>query len=120
MMVERLKKIASECEYIKANAIVDEQGLVISKYEKPDVKCDVEELASSVINPVLRLSEIASDSMDENESLEEVVFFTTSYVVVVNKLAYETFLVTIIEKTPIYGKARFKLRAKLPEIKSSL
>ncbi len=119
-MVEKLKKLASDCEFIKASAIVDEQGLVISKYEKPEAKHDIEELASSIVNPILRMSETVSDISNEAENLEEVVMFTTNHVIVVNKLAYETYLVTLIEKTPVYNRARFKLRSKIHEIKSSL
>ncbi len=119
-MVEKLKKLTSECEFIKASAIVDEQGLVISKYEKPEAKYDIEEIASSIVNPVLRMSEIISDISNEAENLDEIVMFTTNHVIVINKLAYETYLVTLIEKTPVYNRARFKLRAKIHEIKSSL
>ena len=119
-MVEKLKKLTSECEFIEASAIVDEQGLIISKYEKPEAKYDIEEIASSIVNPVLRMSEIISDISGESENLDELVIFTTDHVIIINKLAYETYLVALVKKTPIYNKARFKLRVKIPEIKLSL
>ena len=118
-MEDILKKIANESDDIQALAIVDEEGLIISQYSKPNVKFDVEEMASLIITPSMRLAEALSDVSSE-EILEEMVVFLTNTVVILYKLAYETYLVAALKKTPLYGKVRFIVKKNLVTLKETL
>ncbi|WP_022847729.1 hypothetical protein [Desulfurobacterium sp. TC5-1] len=118
-MKETLKKLAEESKDIKALAIVDEEGLIIAEYSKPNLNFDIEEMASLIITPALRLSEAFTD-VDKEEKLEEMVVFLSHTIVILYKLAYETYLVAALEKTPLYGKVRFIVKKNLVTLRETL
>ncbi len=119
-MEEKLKQIAEMLPQIESVAIVDEEGFIISSYEKSGVKLDTEEIAVHLVNPLNRLLEMVEDLSGESDTLEEMVLFTRNHIFLVYKLVNDTYLVIVAKKDPLYGKVRFKVRSKLPEIKSSL
>ncbi len=118
-MEEILRKVAEESEEILALAIVDEEGLIISKHAKSNISFDIEEMASLIITPAMRLSEAFSD-VNREEQLEEMITFLTNNVVALYKLAYGTYLVAALKNTPLYGKVRFTIKKNLVTLKETL
>jgi predicted regulator of Ras-like GTPase activity (Roadblock/LC7/MglB family) len=119
-MQEKLKELAESVPEVESIAIVDEEGLIVYRYDKAKATLDMEEVAVHVVTPVTRLIELMKDISGEKDSLEELVFFTTRYVVLVYRLVSDTYLVVVARRNPYYGRVRFKVRSKLWEINSVL
>jgi len=119
-MEEKLKTLAESLPEVESVAIVDEEGFIICRYDKPEVTLDAEEVAVHVVNPVTRLIEVIQDVSGERDSLEEMVLFTGKHVLLVYRLVNDTYLVVLAKRTALYGKVRFKVRSKLNEIKAAL
>ncbi|ADY73812.1 hypothetical protein Dester_1176 [Desulfurobacterium thermolithotrophum DSM 11699] len=119
-MEEKLKEIANSIPEVKSLSIVDEEGFILYKFDKPGLDVDPEEISVHIVNPVKTLVESIEDISGEKDSLEEMVLFTEKHVLLVYKLVNDTYLVALAERDHLYGKIRFKLRAKLNEIKLSL
>ena len=119
-MERKLKEIANSIPELKSIAIVDEEGFIVYKYDKPNLDVDPEEISVHIVNPVNRLVETMEEVFGERDSLEEMVLFTEKHTLLVYKLISDTFLVVLAERDPLYGKIRFKVRSKLNEIKSAL
>ncbi len=118
-MEKILNEIMDYCSNIEALAVVDEEGLVISQLTRESSNLDVEEIASLIMTPALRLKEAVSD-VSSDERLEEINIFLTNTIVYVYSLALDTYLVAVVKRTPLYGKARFAIRRKLPELRQTL
>jgi len=119
-MEELLKNIAESNPGIVAISIVDEEGIIIYNYVKNGSNIDPEELSVQLVHPLNRLIELIQDVSGEKEDLEELIMFTTKHVLLSYKLVNETYLVVLARKDALYGKVRFKVRSKLPEIIEAL
>jgi len=119
-MEKKLKALAESLPEVESVAVVDEEGFIVYRYDKPGLTLDAEEVDVHIVNPVTRLVEVIQDVSGEKDSFEEMVLFTTNHVMLVYKLVNDTYLVVLARRTPLYGKIRFKVRAKLWEIKSTL
>jgi predicted regulator of Ras-like GTPase activity (Roadblock/LC7/MglB family) len=119
-MERKFKEIADSLPEIDSIAIVDEEGFIIYRYDKPNLEVDPEEISVHLVNPVNRILEVMEDIYCGENSLEEIVLFTEKNVILVYKLVSDTFLVVLAKRTALYGKVRFKVRSKLNEIKAAL
>lgn len=119
-MKEKLRQLADSVPEVESMAIVDEEGFIVYKYDKPELDMDSEELSVQIINPLNRLMEAIGEVSHEEDTLEELVFFTDKHILLVYKLVNDTFLVVLSKRDPLYGKTRFKVLSKLNEIKSAL
>ncbi|MEO2069214.1 MAG: roadblock/LC7 domain-containing protein [Desulfurobacteriaceae bacterium] len=119
-MERRFKEIVNSLPEIDSIAIVDEEGFIVYRYDKPNLDVDPEEISVHLVNPVNKILEMTEDIYQGENSLEEIVLFTEKHVILVYKLVNDTFLVVLAKRTPLYGKVRFKIRSKLNEIKAAL
>ncbi len=119
-MEELLKTIADENPEIIALSVVDEEGIIVYSYIKENKDIDSEEITVQLVSPLNRLIEIVQDVSDEKEDLEELIMFTSNYVLFTYKLINETYLVVLAKKDALYGRVRFRVRSKLPEIVEAL
>jgi predicted regulator of Ras-like GTPase activity (Roadblock/LC7/MglB family) len=114
-----LRELVESNPELESLLIVDEEGIVVYKYERgPSV--DSEEVAAHLVNPLNTISEFFRDISDEKDDLEELLIFTGRYQVVIYKLVNETYLVAVARRSPLYGRLRFKLRASLPKLIKNL
>jgi predicted regulator of Ras-like GTPase activity (Roadblock/LC7/MglB family) len=119
-MEELLKEFLKENKELEALLVVDEEGIVVYKEVKDELPFDPEEVAVELVNPSNRINELVEDSLGEQGGLEEILVFTKRRLFLVFKLVNETFLVAVARRTPLYGRLRFKLRSRLPQIIKSL
>ena len=115
MSEEVLRSLVDEVPEVESALVIDEDGIVVYRYDG-DTSLDSEELATQLINPVNSCDETLQDLSSEEDSLEETVVFSKYRVIFVYKLVNDTFLVVVAKRTPLYGRTRFKLRSKLPEL----
>jgi len=119
-MERKFKEIVNSLPEIDSIAIVDEEGFIVYRYDKPNLEVDPEEISVHLVNPVNKILEMTEDIYQGKNPLEEIVLFTGKHVILVYKLVNDTFLVVLAKRTPLYGKVRFKIRSKLNEIKAAL
>ena len=117
-MVEKLKAIVNSAPYMDSAVIVDEDGLIIYKYERKDIGYDVEEMVTQVINSIVRLSEAAEEI--EDESLKEIVIFLKKHIIISYKLINQSYLIVSARYNPLYAKTRFLIRTKLGDLEKAL
>jgi len=115
-MEEVLKEIVENNPEVEAVFIVDEEGIVISSYTRKELAIDPEEIAVQITHPLNRLIEMVKEISEEKEELEELLMFTTAHILFSYKLINDTYLVVLAKKDALYGKVRFKIRYKLPQI----
>ena len=119
-MEELLKSIADANPEVVALSVIDEEGIIIYNYVKDGDSIDSEEIAVQLVHPLNRLIELIQDVSDEKEDLEELIMFTTNHILFSYKLINETYLIVLAKKDALYGKVRFRVRSKLPEIVEAL
>lgn len=120
MSEEILKSLVEEIPELESALIIDEDGIVVYRYDGQDASLDSEELATQLVNPVKSCDETLQDLTGESESLEETVIFSKNYAIFVYKLVNDTFLIAVARKTPLYGRTRFKLRSRIPKLIKAL
>jgi len=118
-MESLLKELVESNPELESLLVVDEEGIVVYRYDKnPSV--DAEEVAAHLVNPLNTMSEFFRDISGEEDDLEELIIFTGRYQFIVYKLVNETYLVAVARRGPLYGRLRFKLRANLPKLIKTL
>jgi len=120
MSEEILKSLVEEVPELESALVIDEDGIVVYRYDGSDLSIDSEELATQLVNPVKSCDETFQDLTQETESLEETIIFSKNYAIFVYKLVNDTFLIAIARKTPLYGRTRFKLRSRIPKLIKAL
>ncbi len=120
MSEEILKTLVDEVPEVESALVIDEDGIVVYRYDGKETSIDSEELATQLVNPIKSCDETINDLTGENDQLEEVILFSGKYAIFIYKLVNETFLVVVTKRTPLYGRTRFKLRSKLPKLIKAL
>ncbi|WP_456455922.1 roadblock/LC7 domain-containing protein [Thermovibrio sp.] len=117
-MEEILKELVENNPEVESAVVVDEEGIIVYKYEKsPSI--DVEEVATQLVNPVNNLCEFVEDTV-EGDELKEVLLFSRNYQFFVYKLVNETYLIVVAKNSPLYGRVRFKVRTAIPKLVKQL
>ncbi|GEM_PF-927117 len=119
-MEELLKKIADEVPEVDSLLIVDEEGIIVYRYDKEILPIDAEELAVHLVGPVVRISEFFKEESVEGDELKELVLFSKNFVLLIYPLVNDTYLVVLSKRSPLYGRTRFKVGAKMREILKAL
>jgi len=114
-----LQELAEKNPELESLLIVDEEGIIVYRYEK-EPTVDPEEIATQLVNPLNMISEFLRELSGEEDDMEELVLFTKRYQIFVYKLVNETYLVAIARRNPLYGKLRFKIKSQLPKLIKTL
>ena len=120
MSEEILKTLVEEIPEVESALIIDEDGIVVYRYDSSDSSIDSEELATQLVNPIKSCDETFQDLTEGKEVLEETVIFSKNYAVFIYNLVNETYLIAIARRTPLYGRTRFKLRSRIPTLIKAL
>ena len=115
-----LKQLIEEIPELESALIIDEDGIVVYRYDSEDASVDAEDLSTQLVNPIRTCDETIRDLTGEKDSLEETIIFSRHYAIFIYKLVNDTFLVAIAKRTPLYGKTRFKIRSRLPKLIKAL
>jgi len=118
-MEELLKEIAEENPEVESLLVIDEEGIVVYRYDKK-TSLDSEEVVTQLVNPINTMSEFLKDISNEEDDLKELLLFSGKYQFLAYKLVNETYLVVIAKRSPLYGRIRFKVRSKLPKLIKTL
>jgi len=119
-MEDLLRELAEKNPELESILVVDEEGIIVYRYDKEDTTVDPEEIATQLVNPLNAISESIRDLSGEEDDLEELVLFTKKHQIFVYKLVNETYLVAIAKRDPLYGRLRFRLKSQLPEFIKTL
>jgi len=119
-MEKRFQEIVESIPEIESIVVVDDEGLIVYRYDRPNLDADPEEVSVHLVNPINRISEVTDEIYQGKNPLEELVLFTEKNVILIYRLVNDTFLVVITKRTPFYGRIRFKIRSRLNEIKAAL
>ena len=118
-MEELLKEIAQENPEVESVLVIDEEGIIVYRYDK-ETSIDPEEVATQLVNPLNTLSEFIQDISNEEDDLKELLLFSGKYQFLAYKLINETYLVVVAKRSPLYGRMRFRVRSKLPKLIKTL
>jgi predicted regulator of Ras-like GTPase activity (Roadblock/LC7/MglB family) len=118
-MENLLRELVESNPELESVLVVDEEGIIVYRYDR-DSSVDSEEVATHLVNPLNTISELFRDISDGEDDFEELLIFTRKFQVLVYKLISETYLVAVARRSPLYGRLRFKLRAKLPKLIKNL
>ncbi|MEO2065017.1 MAG: roadblock/LC7 domain-containing protein [Desulfurobacteriaceae bacterium] len=118
-MEELLKEIAQENPEVESVLVIDEEGIIVYRYDK-ETSIDPEEVATQLVNPLNTLSEFIQDISNEEDDLKELLLFSEKYQFLAYKLINETYLVVVAKRSPLYGRMRFRVRSKLPKLIKTL
>ncbi|WP_457677790.1 roadblock/LC7 domain-containing protein [Thermovibrio sp.] len=114
-----LKEIVEGAPEIESALVVDEEGIVVYRYDK-EPTVDPEDLATHFVNPLNMISEFFRDSSNDEDDVNELITFTKRYLILSYKLVNGTYLIVIAKATPLYGRVRFKVRTKIPKLVKTL
>ncbi len=120
MSEEILKSLVEEIPEVESALIIDEDGIVVYRYDSKETSVDSEELSTQLVNPIKTCDETILELTGEKDSLEETIIFSKNYAIFVYNLVNDTFLVAIAKRTPLYGRTRFKIRSRLPKLIKAL
>ncbi|SMO72938.1 Predicted regulator of Ras-like GTPase activity, Roadblock/LC7/MglB family [Balnearium lithotrophicum] len=120
MSEEIVKKLVDEVPEVESAVIIDEDGIIVHKYSKDEITVDPEDIATQLVNPVKSIERSIQDATEEKEISEEIIIFSKNLVIFVYKLVNDTYLIVIAKNNPLYGRTRFRLRTKIPQIIKSL
>ncbi|RKQ61807.1 Roadblock/LC7 domain-containing protein [Thermovibrio guaymasensis] len=118
-MEELLKEVAQENPEVESVLVIDEEGIIVYRYDK-ETSIDPEEVATQLVNPLNTLSEFIQDISNEEDDLKELLLFSEKYQFLAYKLINETYLVVVAKRSPLYGRMRFRVRSKLPKLIKTL
>jgi len=118
-MEDLLKEIAEKNPEVEALLVVDEEGIIVYRYDRnPSV--DPEEVATHLVNPLNTISEFLRDISKEEDDLEELLVFSGRYQLLAYKLVNETYLVAVARRSPLYGRLRFRIKSQIPKLIKTL
>ncbi len=113
-MEELLKELVDKNPEVESAVIVDEEGIIVYKYEE-NPSIDVEEVATQLVNPLNALCEFVEETLEEDE-LKEMLLFSRNYQFFVYKLVNDTYLIVVAKNSPLYGRVRFKVKSLIPKL----
>jgi len=117
---EIVKKLVDEVPEVESAVVIDEDGIIVHKYSKDEITVDPEDIATQLVNPVKSIETSIHDATGERDISEELIIFSKDLVIFVYRLVNDTYLVVIAKNNPLYGRTRFRLRTKIPQIIKSL
>ncbi len=114
-MEKLLKKLAQENPEIESLLIVDEEGIIVYRYDK-EPSIDPEEIATQLVNPLNVISEFLREISNEEDDFKELLLFSGKYQVLAYKLVNDTYLVVVAKKNALYGRLRVRIKSQIPKL----